>query len=72
VVNVHPFIFALNVPDDAFYQSVKSSIPTLTRNFAAALRWQSAGPVEFLTELTAAVAAAGRRWYTLAELAGPR
>lgn len=72
VVNVHPFIFALNVPDDRFYQSVKSNIPSLTADSAAALRWRGPGPVEFLTELTEAVRASGRRWYTLAELAGAR
>ena len=69
VVNVHPFIFALNIPDNDFYQSVKSSIPTLAAGQAAALRWQGDGPVAFLTALTEAVQAAGRRWYTLAELA---
>lgn len=69
IVNVHPFLFALNVPDDRFYQSVKSHIPTLDAESAAALRWQGAGPADFLAELTEAVAASGRRWFTLAELA---
>ena len=72
IVNVHPFIFALNVPDDRFYQSAKRHIPTLDADSAAALRWQGPGPAEFLTQLTAAVAASGRRWYTLAELAAAR
>ena len=69
VVNVHPFIFTLNIPDDRFYQSVKSNIPTLDAESAAALRWTGPGPADFLAELSAAVEAGGRRWFTLAELA---
>jgi hypothetical protein len=72
VVNVHPFIFALNVPDDRFYQSVKTHIPKLDADSAAKLRWRGPGPADFLAELTEAVASSGRRWYTLPELAESR
>jgi hypothetical protein len=69
VVNLHPFIFALNIPDDATYQSVKRHIPSLDTDSASALRAPGPGPADFAAAMAEAVAARGLRWYSLTELA---
>jgi hypothetical protein len=69
VINVHPFIHALNIPDDRTYQSVKSHIPTLTAESAKTLRSAGPGSADFLASLADAVRAQGLRWHTLTELA---
>jgi hypothetical protein len=69
VVNVHPFIYALNIPSEAIYQSVKSNITKLDAESAGRLRWAGPGPADFLAALAAAVRAQGLRWHTLSELA---
>jgi hypothetical protein len=69
VVNVHPFIFALNISDDEMYRSVKAHIPTLNPKSAAGLRWGGPGPADFLADLADSVRAQGLRWHTLSELA---
>jgi hypothetical protein len=69
VVNLHPFIFALNIPDETTYQSVKRHIPSLDQASAGALRSAGPGPADFAAAMTDAVAAKGLRWYSLSELA---
>lgn len=69
VVNVHPFIFALNLPDEAAYRSAKVRIPDLEAESAASLRWNGAGPATFLAALDVAIRDSGRRWWSLGELA---
>ena len=69
VVNVHPFIYALNIPSEATYQSVKSNITKLDAESAGRLRWAGPGPADFLAALADAVHAQGLRWRTLSELA---
>jgi hypothetical protein len=69
IINVHPFIHALNIPDDHRYQAVKSHIPALTADSAKALRWAGPGSADFLAALADTVAARGLRWHTLTELA---
>jgi len=70
VINVHPFIFALNIPDEATYTAVKSHIPKLDTESAGRLRWAGPGPADFLAELAESVRSQGLRWHTLSELAG--
>ncbi|GAB2176168.1 polysaccharide deacetylase WbmS family protein [Dongia sp. agr-C8] len=69
VVNVHPFIYALNIPDEATYTAVKGNIPRLDAESAGKLRFAGPGPADFLAALADAVKAQGLRWHTLTELA---
>jgi hypothetical protein len=69
VVNVHPFMYALNIPSETTYQSLKSNITRLDAESAGRLRWAGPGPADFLAALADAVRAQGLRWYTLTELA---
>jgi hypothetical protein len=69
IVNVHPFMQALNIPDAAAYQSVKHHIPTLGAADAAQLRSRESGPADFLAAVADAVQAEGLRWHSLTELA---
>lgn len=66
VINIHPFIFALNCPSEAFYLSVKSHIPTLTASEIRSLRYDGPGAQTFVLEMLDAMR--GRAWQTLSEL----
>jgi hypothetical protein len=68
LLNVHPFIFALNIPDAAFYASHKHHIPTLDAPSAVKLRFPGRGPVTFLAEMIDAVNGEGLRFTTMSEL----
>ena len=70
VVNVHPFIFALNIPGEATYTAVKGNIPKLDAESAERLRFAGPGPADFLAALADSVRAQGLRWHTLQGLAG--
>lgn len=69
VLNFHPFLVALNVPDAAFYQRHKRHIRTLTCEQAAHLGHRGPGARSFLLEAIDAIVAAGHRFVTLGELA---
>lgn len=51
VVDVHPFIQMLNIPDEAFYLRVKPLIGSLGRETARPLRHDGAGAATFLDAL---------------------
>lgn len=68
VLNVHPFMFALNIPDAAFYARLKEHIPTLDARSASQSRFAGQGPATFLTEMVDAVRQEGLRFTTIGEL----
>jgi hypothetical protein len=69
IINVHPFIFSLNIPDTATYQWLKPWIDRLDGDEAGELRSAGPGPADFLLELIAAVKQRGHRWFSLTEIA---
>lgn len=69
ILNFHPFLVALNVPDAAFYLRYKPTISKLTAVEAASWRHQGYGASTFLIETIGAVHAAGHRFVTLSEMA---
>ena len=69
ILNFHPFLVALNVPDASFYSLHKRHIPTLTREQAESLRYQGAGCATFLVEMLESILAAGHRFVHLSDLA---
>ena len=69
ILNFHPFLVALNVPDGAFYRRHKRYIRTLTCEQAAHLGHRGPGARSFLLEAIGAILAAGHRFVTLGELA---
>jgi hypothetical protein len=69
VVNIHPFIYALNIASETTYQAVKGNITKLDAESAGRLRWAGPGPADFLAALADSVRARGLRWHTLTELA---
>ena len=68
VINVHPFMFALNIPDAAFYQRVKPHIPTLDAEQAAGLAHPGRGARTFVCDMIERVLERGLRFHTLSEV----
>lgn len=68
ILNVHPFMLTANIPDDAYFQSVKHHIPTLGPDSIDQVRFRGAGVQTFLRELLALLQARRERFYTLSEL----
>jgi hypothetical protein len=69
ILNVHPFMLALNIPDGAFYARHKRLIPTLDAAAARELRFPGARTATFLAGLVELVHAEGLRFGTLGTLA---
>lgn len=68
ILSVHPFMFALNIPDAAFYARHKHHIPTLHAELARQLRFLGNGPATFLAELIDAVRQEGLAFTTMSDL----
>lgn len=68
ILNVHPFMFALNTPDGDFYRRHKRHISTLTAESANELKHRGAGVATFLSDIVDAVYAEGLRFVTLEAL----
>jgi hypothetical protein len=68
ILSVHPFMFALNIPDAVFYARQKQHIPTLDAASARQLRFQGNGPATFLAELIDAVRQEGLAFTTMSAL----
>jgi hypothetical protein len=68
ILNFHPFMWALNVPDEAFYAAHRAHIPTLTRAEAEALRFRGPGSATFLSEIIAWVRQGGGEFVSLPKL----
>lgn len=51
IFNVHPFNFALNIPNGEAYRAAKRHIPTISREGMEQLRYQGPGTRSFVLEL---------------------
>lgn len=65
VLSFHPFIFALNLADDAGYRAHRQHIPTLTGADATSLANTGAGAASFLRQLLAAAQSRGTEFTTM-------
>ena len=70
VINLHPFMFALNIPDAEFYQRVKPHIPSLDAEQAAELAHPGRGTRTFVCDMIEGVLARGLRFRALSEVHG--
>ncbi len=65
VINVHPFMFALNIPDAEFYERVKPHIPALDAAREEELAYPGRGTRTFVCDMIERVRARGFRFQTL-------
>jgi hypothetical protein len=68
ILNVHPFPFAVNVPDAGRYGQIKHHIPTLSEHELPALVHPGAGSRTFVLDLLDSLLERGLRFHTLHEL----
>jgi SAM-dependent methyltransferase len=68
IFNVHPFMVAANVPNEAYYQSVKQHIPILGPESIDRVRFKGDGVQTFLRDLLEVLSRRGERFVTLGEL----
>lgn len=68
LLNIHPFMFTLNIPDAAFYTRHKQYITSLDAGYASELRFHGPGPATFLAEMIDAVHKEGLGFTTLSAL----
>jgi hypothetical protein len=68
ILNFHPFLWTLNVPDAEFYAAHRSRIPTLTEDEADALRHRGPGSATFLDEIIQWVRETGGEFVSLPQL----
>jgi hypothetical protein len=68
ILNFHPFMWALNVPDAEFHAAHRSHIPTLTGPEAASLRHRGPGSATFLDEIIGWVRETGGEFVSLPQL----
>lgn len=68
ILNVHPFMFAVNVPTYDYYQKRKEQGKHLTEKRAKSLRFKGPGERTFLLELLAAVRDRGYAFQALGDL----
>ena len=68
ILNVHPFMFALNIPDATAYARHKHLIPTLSAESAGPLRFQGPGPATYLAALIDCVHAEGYSFTSISKL----
>jgi hypothetical protein len=67
ILNFHPFIWALNTPDEKYYTAHRNHIPTLTGEQADALRFAGPGSATFLDEIIGWVRQSGGEFVSLAQ-----
>lgn len=68
ILNFHPFIWALNVPDAEFYEKNRAHITTLAPEIANTLRFSGQGSATFLENIIQWVRQTGGRFVSLREL----
>lgn len=68
ILNVHPFNFALNVPNEEAYRAVKKHIPSLSRDAMATLRHRGAGTRSFVLDLLRRLKGIDARFLSLSEV----
>lgn len=69
ILNFHPFMTALNSPDQAFHEANKRHIPSLDAATAAVIGHRGPGAATFLREALEGILADGGRFVTLGQLA---
>ncbi len=65
IINVHPFNFAANIPNQQYYEKVKSNISTLNDQ---SISFEGKGTKTFINQLLKIIAERGHKFYTLGEL----
>ncbi len=68
IINVHPFLFTLNIPDAAFYSCCKPHTTSLNAQVARTLRHAGPGPATFLADMIAAIHEEGYHVSRLSEV----
>ncbi|RXR30399.1 hypothetical protein [Sphingobium fluviale] len=68
ILNFHPFMWALNVPDAEFYEKNRAHITTLAPEIANVLRFSGQGSATFLENIIQWVRQTGGRFVSLREL----
>ncbi|RDL47384.1 hypothetical protein BLJAPNOD_06224 [Ensifer sp. M14] len=68
ILNFHPFMWTLNIPDSDYYLRHKQHITTLTKEQADALRHPGSGSASFLAQAIEWVQKSGGRFVSLSEL----
>lgn len=68
ILNFHPFLWTLNVPDADFYAAHRAHIPTLTRAEAEAMRHRGPGSATFLDDIIAWVRESGGEFVSLTQV----
>ncbi len=68
VLNIHPFFFALNIPNAEFYSKVKPHIPTLTEEQAKMIQNRGDGCRTFVMKLLDSVFTSGYKFVSLSEI----
>jgi hypothetical protein len=65
ILNFHPFMWTLNVPNAEYYAAHRSHIPTLTQAEAGAMRHCGPGSATFLDEIIRWVRETGGEFVSL-------
>lgn len=68
ILNFHPFMWTLNVPDAEFYAAHRSRITTLEPQTAMEIRFRGNGSATFLDEIILWVRATGGKFVSLREV----
>jgi ubiquinone/menaquinone biosynthesis C-methylase UbiE len=68
IIDVHPFITALNIPSGEYYRRVHPHITTVSGKDIESLRHQGSGARTFLIDLVKFVKSQNQRFYTLHEI----
>lgn len=68
IINFHPFLVAINAPNEEYYKKVKAKIKTLSKADIETVRYKGKGARTFLIELLDYIKLIGEKGYTLNEL----
>lgn len=68
ILNIHPFFFAANIPNQEYYEKVKQHIKTLSPETVRDVRYDGPGVRTFIEELFQQLRRRGFRFYTLHQL----
>lgn len=68
IIDVHPFFFALNVPNNDFYVRHKAHIQTLSKDEMIERRFSGRGCADLTTDLLSWISSSGYRCMCLADL----
>jgi len=68
ILNIHPFFFAANIPNQEYYEKVKSHVKTLSADTVRDVRYDGAGVRTFAETLLKELRNRGFRFQTLQQL----